>query len=1758
MGNKDLANSYDDNFLKLINDNFSKFKNSKNSSVANKDVFGKETHRVNFDSSNQDELREGINPFLNQFVDLQAKDPYNEIRASRQSGYEQLAKLPVRAGVKALVEVAKLPGVIGGIIQSPFVEEGEGYDTAFNNFWIKGLDDINEKINTELLPVYTKKAVAEGNLWENITSTSFWATEGADGLGFMLGMMAPGAILNKIGIGAKLLSGAKNVSEMIGIANKTEAAVSALKAMGLTSKSITIGVGAGANTILESGAEAASSGNDFELKKPEYEATNLPKILAKLDPNNSIPKTIMVPGEVYTSPDGLQHGTMPKEIPNPEYEALVVKAKEQVDLDFKNQKALLMRDVFKFNLGVLLIPNLLMSKALYGKSAAKIERTVEKTGLKALAERSGKVVDRWGKAFVSEGLIEEANQSSGQAMFSQKAMNNELSRGDDGFIKEALFGGLNDFNVNEATKAYVDTVLSVEGQKAVLLGAVLGGGMMSYSGRKEDVRKRAENNLILEGIDSSIQNYNTIFANEVYKKDEKGEYVYKKDAEGNPTTVRETIPNKVYDVAMALNFEENESKRLDEAIAIGDEKAIKKIQQAATFDLISNAIHNGESGIEALKKELKNNEKYQEIQQRDADPKNKDKSSKFTDETIAAAVYLQKQNEKFQDYAGDLINLEDPRATAENKKEYIERLNTQYLKQKHNQYLAEKKVRELEISERDIFDELDLNTAYINDDFNLKKAAGLIADDIFLQKDKVAKARLSNPTLKNITEDLEENRKEIKDIKKSVNDLWIDKTPTDKSFKDFLDAKDKLNKILNPEKAVLFQEYLTEMSDPSVITVSDLNKVKGKFKDKLGDNPMFEAVYNQFKNDIVKKEAEAEEATRASEAAEALKKQNEQNTPGDENTPDLGVINPLEEGSESIQSTNNPEVEVSGSSITEIVNEPNGTDAEFEIDENPLYSEDSTNASARIISTIGKDKDLGRDFEEFGNPLPGLESFVEFERTPRDKSKDVYSFSIGDASKEQLEIIEKIKSGKATDEEIESLSNFLPIKVTITNGKNSASSYIDSMTHSRPDIVKETTLPLRKSIIDALVVNKGDFKGIQGVFDYQFPGLLKVEDREKGDPVQKNNVFDLNEFTGMSKKEKIEYFKRNTAYVNMFGELKYTLTDEIAENQGNISELSSGEVFLKIKKADGSNFWLKLNTNTINESQANDLFELMLVKFSKFESSGKTQSNITLAELKKLIKTPSLLKEINLISKNSKLSVDETVDKLIDLLIFNSNVNQVSRFGMYFFGKTILGKGKVYRGKTGVMVGTLFNKFYSGNYSKNGKVDATILLANPEEFRQSFIEFFKYKRHNVLIKSKNFNFSNDSYIEYLLDEKNPIITTNAVVNEYDKNGKLVKQNPTFQGFSNIYLKPEVINNSKAGKAKANKASKVATKQQVVVKEEINTEDDSLNAKISELILQNEFIELSLDGKNYINKRTGKTYKRVTSVISDETVDEDDELIQSSLSIGTKIDLFVRDFFDDSLKRLSEYGLKDLGELYNLHTQLSVLRKQMEERGEIFLAKDIVLYDDTLGVAGTVDLITYTKDGFIRIYDFKTMRGNQFEDLYPEDFESKYDSTLYGDSQRSKHSKQVSLYRILLNNTNNLLAKELYIIPIEINYEPGDSDTDLINMLPLVYVDKLDTVNNAKLKEPEETVVEEKEVEIEIALDDIAVAKKYLEEVDETKAITGEYLDNLQKVDEELYFKILTYFQEEHSIPFDQLEVFNNEAIAGYLNANVGEVKKNCK
>lgn len=256
--------------------------------------------------------------------------------------------------------------------------------------------------------------------------------------------------------------------------------------------------------------------------------------------------------------------------------------------------------------------------------------------------------------------------------------------------------------------------------------------------------------------------------------------------------------------------------------------------------------------------------------------------------------------------------------------------------------------------------------------------------------------------------------------------------------------------------------------------------------------------------------------------------------------------------------------------------------------------------------------------------------------------------------------------------------------------------------------------------------------------------------------------------------------------------------------------------------------------------------------------------------------------------------------------------------------------------------------------------------------------------------------------------------------------------------------------------------------------------------IKEVLNNASFIKLTEDGTKYVNTKTGKEYQRVTSYTKEddikdpinpgETFEEyrirltnagynESEVNQkmtlaSSQVIGNKVDDFIRDFFSGKVKDTTKYNFAPVEEIEKLKQSLQKIKDTLDSRGEIVLANNVVLYNDEIGVAGTVDLLTFDTEGNVRIYDIKTSKGNPFTETYVNDPYVKYESKKFGKSKRQQHTEQLSLYRILLNNTHGLKAKTLAVLPIALDYAAGDESTNSLELLKGVEIIPQDTVGKS--------------------------------------------------------------------------------------------------
>ena len=198
------------------------------------------------------------------------------------------------------------------------------------------------------------------------------------------------------------------------------------------------------------------------------------------------------------------------------------------------------------------------------------------------------------------------------------------------------------------------------------------------------------------------------------------------------------------------------------------------------------------------------------------------------------------------------------------------------------------------------------------------------------------------------------------------------------------------------------------------------------------------------------------------------------------------------------------------------------------------------------------------------------------------------------------------------------------------------------------------------------------------------------------------------------------------------------------------------------------------------------------------------------------------------------------------------------------------------------------------------------------------------------------------------------------------------------------------------------------------------------------------IHLSEDGSVYVDE-TGKQYARVTSVISadefsDGRFEKDNPWGLPSTTIGTGIDEFVRDYFDNKLGNMNNlaerYPNATNEQLQEFAKQLDELKESFKRRGLTIVPRDVTVTGTVeiaskngekraLDVAGTLDLLAYDRNGNFYIFDMKTNRSAPTGEA--------------GRKKGAKWSKQLTLYKQLLQEKYGAVVKGLEIIPIQVSY-----------------------------------------------------------------------------------------------------------------------------
>lgn len=367
------------------------------------------------------------NNYRKSFSPLLSLDEY---RAQEQTRWDRVGNSIPRFLSGLSTNIAQIPGYLYAVGEATFTDKT--LSESLNNSWIDYFQGLDERSKAKF-EIYTPEAVKQGNLWDNISSTSFWTKEFTDGLSFLAAALAPGAALKGAGMSAKL---SRLFDISTSAANKIE-----------------LGTATAINTLFEAGVEAKQVRDDLE--------DVFRRKIARGEVN---PKT----GLPYTKED----------------------AEEIINIATRNTAIsnLLLLVGPNLLMNKALLGRFSSNKSMWGKYINPTTGEFIKVPELTIKQKAGEYLKSMGKLAFSEGFVEEGGQSA------IIELNKKLAEDSDYIKGGNFFEYVTDY-VTKFAQTYVEQLSETEMQKSIFLGGVLGtlgGGIQE--GRKniyekENVRK---------------------------------------------------------------------------------------------------------------------------------------------------------------------------------------------------------------------------------------------------------------------------------------------------------------------------------------------------------------------------------------------------------------------------------------------------------------------------------------------------------------------------------------------------------------------------------------------------------------------------------------------------------------------------------------------------------------------------------------------------------------------------------------------------------------------------------------------------------------------------------------------------------------------------------------------------------------------------------------------------------------------------------------------------------------------------------------------------------------------------------------------------------------------------------------------------------------------------------------------------------------------------------------------------------------------
>ncbi|MGK2864919.1 MAG: Rho termination factor N-terminal domain-containing protein, partial [Chitinophagaceae bacterium] len=1530
----------------------------------------------------------------------------NEERAQNQPISHKIARGVGRIGVEIAANILQMPGYIGGAIAGGInaLSGGEGsMDMFVNNSWVDSLEAVKDYYNNDLAPVHIKNAVRDGNLWDNVSSVDFWATEGASGLAFLLSAFAPGAAITKFGTGLKMAnaigksslfgegSGLKLLMKMDKVAKAAglQTAENAINVVGATV----------ANTLYESGTEADGALKDLR--------------------------------------DSLGAKLAAGEIDEVQYEKLMAGAPTQA------------AKVFRDNLGILLLPNLMMSKALFGKAvSSKALDAFETVGTKitpnlvatTVGKRAGNIGKEVGKAFISEAVIEEGGQAT------------TTNYHTDNYIDDFLSGK----EGKSAAETYMDMLDSTEGQKAMFLGTLFGSGAYAF-GASKNYKATNQQRTKLAELMTSGANFFESAIDGIYKKDEAGKTIF--DEQNQPIIDTEKILElgSNIDFINKVNSEKNVYKALAEQGVEGAQEKVDILDRTITNNMLYTFTHAGEEGIAVLKNYLENSPAIDNLLEQTNEGKEKKLTKgEFVSGFVKEAETLQKDIEFFDKYG----NFKNKLIKNNEDLPYYDK----YSKVVTNKYAAVKSnLRYLEKATSDTKEAIstaktDLKVTEIaksqeaKDNFEqstVKELKALAKEQNIEGYNKLRKAELVD-ALTDSQDYIEEANDLINSLNgklKSIFDLRVDNERELKGLSDVRKQDEAYNKFKKNEverenaevEAAELDDVLNKIRNTTNKTEANQIPIPDKFKTGNAAKAIAkvraetEEVWSAKKTEKNKVDQQASQVALAEEEqakAELAQKADtiaKQYNEGEQvPTEQLGT-DPAFDTFKSADENGLVLANEAGETITIPINqvydkihdeddqfttETTVTVDTFEPDssiENPNNIKE--NNDARVVIT--DNKKTGPVSVLFSD----LQEAYKFELSPKDK-RGYYGISVNPALSN--EATKRYEKEGVTEGNFQFLLDNLPLAINLEEGVTAP---LENKTKGDTKIYEDTTEKLKKVILKEL--QKGtDIKDISIEITGQYSGKIQLEVDENGYPVE-NKISDLYYFAG-------DWKNINIDDIYVVGDNGTLVNHEGKGMRTRRQDFPAGEIYIKIKMANGASFPLKLNTTKVSKDVAEFLHQLYVQRSD--EIAKERPENVVGKQALLMANGNQIAEFKRLFPQEFKIITDQVgvkdlrIKHIIDFFIFDNTTNPVSRV-------------KFDRGVLKVGAYSFTNEELREN--KEGFVNALT------EVKRRQVTLKKHKKHNY-----DFGLTNPAVLEYIIENK--ILNTNAKLESkvFEKEGL---NDPIFKDRTTMYLDTRTVK-VKDELSQFNEADVVSYRKDLFgssialekVAPQLFADGLELDTEVGLYLTANDRKAVETYANDPKVKRTPaevlaykktKGKERVSSLIPFTGV-EDASSIAGQIR-GDVVDTLIREFFNplqqvNTDERFAERGL-DLLEKENRKKdgQVQISKEWFQKQlwpvvkmyGHLFDQEGYTVYSDEFPVMFTMNGKQYAGTGDLLVYDNKKKQWGLI-DIKTSSISREEDYKRKNGWYKDKDSKQQNAYREAYKQTAKINIAFSKIMPLQ--------------------------------------------------------------------------------------------------------------------------------